>query len=160
MNSTPSTLEKNRTKKIAEELGTLLSDTYLLYIKSQNFHWNIVDPKFHSLHVFFEKQYEELAEAVDLIAERIRSLGQKAPGSMKEFLERTRLEESLSPLTGDEMLKALLEDHESIIQWLKEEIEETIQLGDQGSSDLCVERLRAHEKTAWMINAQIHGKSL
>lgn len=152
-------MRKKTTKQIAQELGTLLADTYVLYVKSQNFHWNVVDSKFHSLHEFFEEQYEELSQAVDLIAERIRALGEKSPGSMREYLEKTRLEESGTHLTSDQMLKALLKDHESIIQWLRNEIDETDKLGDQGTSDMCVERLRVHEKSAWMIKSHFRGET-
>ena len=147
------TLDRPTCSQISQELSILLADTYLLYVKSQNFHWNVIDPRFHSLHEFFEEQYKELAEAVDLIAERIRALGEKAPGSMREYLELSRLEESLTTLHADEMLKGLFHDHESIIQWLRSEIDHTAKIGDQGTSDLCIERLRVHEKTAWMIKS-------
>lgn len=154
--STSALLDKPEVKQLASELAVLLSDTYLLYIKSQNFHWNVCDPRFHSLHEFFEQQYEELADAVDLIAERIRALGARSPGSMQEFLAQTRLEESVgTALKADAMLKALLNDHESIISWLRKAIDFTAELGDQGSSDLCVQRLRAHEKSAWMIRSHL-----
>lgn len=156
--STSATLERNASKQIAAEISVLLADTYLLYVKSQNFHWNVTDPRFHSLHEFFEQQYQELADATDLIAERIRALGSKSPGSMREFLELTRLNEASNTLTADEMLKNLLHDHEKIIQWLRPEIESTAKLGDQGTSDLCIERLRAHEKSAWMIRSNFVTK--
>lgn len=148
------TLEK-ASKQVARELATLLADSYLLFVKTQNFHWNVEDPRFHSLHEFFEEQYKELFEAIDVIAERIRALGEKSPGSLKEFLELSRLEESPTNLSANEMIKTLLRDHESIIQWLKKEIDETAQLGDAGSSDLCINRIRAHEKTAWMLRSHL-----
>ena len=148
-------LEKSSIRQIAQELATLQADTYLLYIKTQNFHWNVTDPRFASLHLFFEGQYGELAESVDVIAERIRALGEKALGSMQEFLEFTRLEESKSTLSADEMLKALLHDHESIIQWLRSSIEQVQKLGDEGTADLFINRLRAHEKMAWMIRSHL-----
>lgn len=137
--------------QMATRLRTLLADTYILYVKSQNFHWNVVDAKFHSLHEFFEEQYKDLAENVDVIAERIRALGQKSPGSMREFLNLTRLEESPTTLSSDEMLKILLKDHESIIEWLHATIEPPSH--DQGSIDLCIDRLRFHEKMVWMIKS-------
>lgn len=144
-------------KQLAGDLSTFLADTYLVYVKSQNFHWNVTDPKFHSLHEFFEKQYEELAEAVDLIAERIRAVGEKSPGSMREFLELSRLSESDTHLSAHEMLSTLLNDHGAIIVWLRNAIEQAIAWGDQGTADLYIERLRVHEKTAWMIKAQLKG---
>lgn len=150
-------LEKKENKMIAEQLSVLLSDTYLLYVKTQNFHWNVCDPRFLSLHEFFEEQYQELAEAADTIAERIRAIGSKSPGTMQQFLSLTRLDEAKGNPKGDEMLKELLKDHESISQWLRTEVDLTAQAGDQGSSDLCVQRLRAHEKTSWMIRSHLGG---
>lgn len=151
--NTSTTLELPTAKQIAADLSTFLADTYLLYVKSQNFHWNVTDPRFHSLHEFFEDQYEELAEATDLIAERIRAVGEKSPGAMQEFLDLSRLKESEKNLSGNEMLTTLLNDHGSIIQWLRNAIDQSIKWGDQGTADLFIERLRVHEKTAWMIKA-------
>lgn len=148
-------LEKSSIRQIAQELATLQADTFLLYVKTQNFHWNVTDPRFMSLHLFFEGQYEELGDTIDVIAERIRSLGEKALGSMREYLEFTRLEESKSTLTANDMLKALLHDHESIIQWLRSSIEQVQKLGDEGTADLFINRLRAHEKMAWMIRSHL-----
>lgn len=155
--NTSTTLELPASKQIASELSTFLADTYLVYVKSQNFHWNVTDPRFHSLHEFFEDQYKDLADAADLIAERIRAVGEKSPGSMREFLELSRLSESDNKLSADEMLKTLLNDHNSIIGWLRNAIEQTTAWGDQGTADLYIERLRVHEKTAWMIKAHHKG---
>lgn len=154
--SSNAVLEKSSLRRIAQDLATLQADTYLLYVKTQNFHWNVTDPRFFSLHKFLEGQYEELAENIDVIAERIRALGEKALGSMREFLEFTRLEESKSTLTANDMLKALLHDHESIIQWLRSTIEQVQKLGDEGTADLFINRLRAHEKMAWMIRSHLN----
>lgn len=156
MHST-TTQELPTSKQLVEDLSTFLADTYLIYVKSQNFHWNVTDPRFYSLHKFFEEQYEELAEATDLIAERIRALGEKSPGSMQEFLQLSRLSESENQLPAEEMLKALLSDHSSIIIWLRNGIEQAIKWGDQGTADLFIERLRIHEKTTWMIKSHIKG---
>lgn len=142
-------------KTIAELLATLLADTYLLYVKTQNFHWNVTDPRFYSLHKLFEEQYEELAEAVDTIAERIRALGSKSPGSMKQFLILTRLSEASGNHTGQEMIKELLKGHETLIKELKKDSDIADKLGDAGSSDLCIQRLRSHEKTAWMLRSHL-----
>lgn len=149
-------LEKSSIHQIAQALATLQADSYLLYVKTQNFHWNVTDHRFFTLHQFFEGQYEELAENIDVIAERIRALGEKSLGSMREYLEFTRLEESKSTLSANDMLKALLHDHESIIQWLRSAIEQAGKLGDEGTADLFINRLRAHEKTAWMIRAHLN----
>lgn len=152
-------LEPRASRHSAEELGILLADTYLLYVKTQNFHWNVTDPRFHSLHEFFEEQYKALAEAVDEIAERIRALDQKAPATMREFLDLTRLAESPTTLSADDMLRALIKDHEALAQWLRPTIEQTAKSGDQGTSDLCIDRLRFHEKSLWMIKSHFPNSS-
>lgn len=148
-----STLQVDACQKTAQLLAQLLSDTYLLYVKTQNFHWNIVDPRFYALHKMLEEQYEELAEAVDMIAERIRALGLKAPGSMRQFLEMTMLEEAGNNLSGNAMLEQLFSDHQAIARSLYTHIEESSKLGDEGTADLFIQRLRAHEKTAWMLRS-------
>jgi starvation-inducible DNA-binding protein len=155
--NTSATLELPASQQIGRELSTFLADTYLVYVKSQNFHWNVTDPRFHSLHEFFEDQYKDLAKAADLIAERIRAVGDKSPGSMREFLELSRLLESDNKLSGDEMLKTLLSDHSSITLWLRNAIEQAVKWGDQGTADLYIERLRVHEKSAWMLKAHLKG---
>lgn len=149
------TLERNTLRRIAQDLSVLLADTYILYVKTQNFHWNVKDPRFHSLHEFFDEQYHELAEAIDETAERIRMLNERSPGSLKEFLDLTTLQESDQKLTADEMIKNLLKDHESIISWLRPMIESSTQLGDQGTADFMIQRLKAHEKTAWMLKSSL-----
>lgn len=153
MTCSSTTLEEENAQKMAYDLSIFLADTYLVYLKTQNFHWNVKDPRFHSLHEFFEEQYKSLAEATDEIAERIRTLNAPAPGSFKEFLELTRLEEAKGTLSADEMLKQLINNHQSIVDWLKPMIEQTAKLGDQGTSDLYIERLRAHQKTVWMLKS-------
>lgn len=153
MTCSSTTIEEESTQKISTELSIFLADTYLVYLKTQNFHWNVRDPRFHSLHEFFEEQYKSLAEATDEIAERIRALNGKAPGSFREFLDLTRLEEAKGSLSADEMLKQLMHDHQSIVDWLKPLIEQAAKLGDQGTSDLFIQRTRAHQKTIWMLKS-------
>lgn len=140
-------------QQIAQNLSMLLADTYVLYVKTQNFHWNIMDSRFYSVHLFLEKEYQKLEENIDEIAERIRKLGELAPGSLKQFLEMTSLKESSGDLTGDEMLEGLLKDHESICQFLRDRIGLTSKLGDEGTSDLLIQLLRDHEKSAWMLRS-------
>lgn len=147
-------IEKNDRQKIADNLAHLQADTYVLYVKTQNFHWNVVDPRFYSLHKFLETQYQELAEAVDDLAERIRALQFKAPGSMNQFLELTCLEEAGNQLTADRMLHQLVQDHETISNDIRPLIKEFQDMKDEGSADLLIERLRFHEKSAWMIRSQ------
>lgn len=148
-------LEPETCQKICNDLSQLLADSYILYLKTQNFHWNIQDSRFHSLHEFFEEEYRELANQVDEIAERIRMLGQKSPGTMKHFLEITTLEEAGHNLKGDDMLKELANDHQQLSKWLSSKIKETQEKGDEGTADLFIQHLRAHDKQAWMLMSHL-----
>jgi starvation-inducible DNA-binding protein len=145
-------LDKKARQSIKVILSKALANTYILLAKTQNFHWNVVDPRFHSLHELFQQQYEALFEAADEIAERIRMLGFKSPGSLREFLDLGTLDEAETNLSGDDMLSELLIDHELIIKDLREQIKEVIDLGDEGTGDMLIDRLRFHEKTAWMLH--------
>jgi starvation-inducible DNA-binding protein len=147
-------------QQIAQNLSMLLADTYVLYVKTQNFHWNVVDARFYSLHLFLEKEYEKLNKAIDEIAERIRKLGERSPGSLQQFLNITSLKESDEDLTADEMLLELLKDHETICCFLRERIALASKLRDEGTSDLLIQRLRAHEKSAWMLRSQLPSLSI
>ncbi len=149
-------LEQSIRQQVAHFLSLILADTYVLYVKTQNFHWNIVDARFFALHKFFEEQNKELAKAIDEIAERIRILGQHAPGSLKQFLEMSSLKESDGDLSGDDMILHLLQDHEALCRHLRERIELSSSLGDAGTADLLIQRLRAHEKTAWLLRSHIN----
>jgi starvation-inducible DNA-binding protein len=140
-------------KKIAQELSRVLGNTYVLYVKTQNFHWNIIDPRFYSLHKMLEGHYEELAEAIDEIAERIRMLEQHSPGSMKEFLKTSTLKEFEGNLSGDQMLLELLKDHENCANELRTLVPAIQKLTDEGTADMLIDRLRFHEKTAWMLRS-------
>lgn len=148
-------IEQKAADRIVEILSKVLANSYLLLVKTQNFHWNVVDPRFSELHLFFESQYENLQEAVDVIAEQIRSLGAKAPGSMREFLDIGSLDESSGALSGDEMLSELLIDHETMISDLRKYIKLAQDAGEEGSADLLIERLRFHEKTLWMVRSHL-----
>ncbi len=142
-------------KAIAEELNKLLADTYTLYLKTQNFHWNVTGQLFYSLHLMFEKQYEELAEAVDVIAERIRTLGFHASASFNEFSKLTRLKEATQGLSAEKMIHELLADHETITRSCHEMMRIAQEAGDEGTVDLFIERMREHDKTAWMLRSSI-----
>lgn len=146
-------LNKTSTEQVGQSLAQTLADTYLLYLKTQNFHWNVIDPRFHSLHELFEEQYTELAESVDLLAERLRMLKLRSPGSMHQFLELASLAESEGELSGNEMLKELCHDREAMIGQIRSRIEEAQNLGDEGTADLYIQQLRAHEKAAWMLRS-------
>lgn len=147
----PAKLNQANAKKIAHILSLLLADTYITYLKTQNFHWNLEDPRFTSLHLFFEKKYEELADAVDEIAERIRVLKIKAPGTMQQFLEMGTIKEAKGELSGDQMVRELYNDREVLITYIRPRIKEVIDLGDEGTGDLLIQQLRMHEKAAWML---------
>jgi len=142
-------------KQIAQSLCLFLADIYVLYVKTQNFHWNVIDSRFSSLQLFFEKQYKMLAKAIDEIAERIRNLGELAPGSLKQFLDMTSLKESDGNLSADEMIQELLKDHESICRFLRERILLVSKLGDEGTSEILIRLLSTHEKSAWMLRSQL-----
>lgn len=150
---TNSVLDRNAVGQITQYLSVLLADTYITYLKTQNFHWNVIDPRFHSLHLMFESFYKELAEATDEIAERIRMLKTRAPASMSEFLELTTLSEIQDELSGDQMIKELCRDRELIIKEIRPKIEESTKLGDEGTADLLIQHLRMHEKAAWMLRS-------
>lgn len=153
MKKTP--LDPKSKKEVVELLSQLLGSTYVLYTKTQNFHWNLIDPRFSQLHKFFEEQYDELAEAVDEIAERIRMLGEKSPGSMLQFLKLSILKESTEELSADQMLEQLADNHTLIADTLRFWIDESSKRGDEGTTDMMIARLRAHEKQAWMLSSHL-----
>ena len=151
-----SEFSKENRKPIAIALKHLLADTYALYLKTQNFHWNVTGPSFNMLHLFFEGQYEELAEAVDLIAERIRALGYQAPASFAEFMNLTQIKDAdETKKTAEVMLKELLADHHTIISSMEKMMSVAEDCKDQGSLDLLIERTRAQEKNAWMLISSV-----
>lgn len=146
-------LDKKAREEVAKVISVTLADTYVLYTKTQNFHWNVIDPRFYPLHKFWQEQYEELAEANDIIAERIRMLGEVTPGTLKQFLKLTTLKEVEGVPSGDEMLRDLLKDHEQMIKNIRKGIDRSTELGDQGTADMLIQRLRSHEKAAWMLRS-------
>lgn len=146
-------MEQEAKKQLAKLLGQLLADSYVLYVKTQHFHWNIRDPRFYSLHGMFQDQYEDLAKAVDDIAEQIRQVGSFAPGSMADFLKLATLKEDGGLLSGDEMIKQLARDNWTLVDQLRKMIAESQKLGDEGTADLLIERLRSHNKAAWMLDS-------
>jgi starvation-inducible DNA-binding protein len=151
--STHLSLNHDAIEQIGKYLSHVLSDTYVLYVKTQNFHWNVVDPRFFFLHEMLDKQYHELADAVDELAERLRAIGLKAPGSLKEFLELSFIEDSPNDLDANTMLHILVEDHITLANRIRPRISEIQKLGDEGTADLFIERVRYHEKTGWMLKS-------
>lgn len=144
-------------KEICQELSKCLADTYLLYLKTQNYHWNVTGRMFHSLHTLFEEQYKELASSIDEIAERIRALGEFSPGSFSKFAKLTSIKEEDSIPAAEEMISNLIEANESVLATAKETLQKAEQCSDDGTVDLMVERLQAHEKNAWMLRSLISG---
>lgn len=144
--------EKDRAE-IAEGLGKLLADTYSLYLKTHNFHWNVTGPMFQTLHLLFETQYNELALAVDLVAERIRSLGFPAPATYSEFTRLSSIEETAGVPRAEEMIRLLIEGQETIVRTARSIFPTVEKAADQATADLLTQRLQLHEKTAWMLRS-------
>ena len=141
--------------EIAEGLSRLLADTYSLYLKTHNFHWNVTGPMFNTLHLMFETQYTELAPAVDEIAERIRALGVPAPGSYSQFAERTSIKEETGVPSAEEMIAQLVKDHEAVAKTARSVFPAAESAGDEPTADLLTQRMQIHEKTAWMLRSMI-----
>lgn len=146
--------EKER-KQVCKSLSKLLADSYLLYLKTQNYHWNVTGKMFQPLHTLFEEQYKELAEAIDVIAERIRTLGEFAPGSFASFSRFTSIREESSIPTAEEMIHNLVVGNEAVINTARETIGLCEEAEDDVTIDLMVERMHAHEKNAWMLRSFI-----
>jgi starvation-inducible DNA-binding protein len=140
-------------KQIAEHLSKLLADTYSLYLKTHSFHWNVTGPQFNSLHAMFEVQYNELWLAADEVAERIRTLDVVAPGSYSQFGKLTSIREEAGVPEWKEMVAQLVEGHEIAAATARESIRAAGAGGDEGTADMLTGRLKAHEKTAWMLRS-------
>lgn len=140
-------------EKIAKGLSHLLADTYTLYLKTHNFHWNVTGPMFRTLHLMFEEQYQELALAVDDIAERIRTLGFPAPGTYKQFAAMSSIKEDDGVPDATEMIRLLVAGHEACVRTARETFPACDKANDQPSADLLSERMQVHEKTAWMLRS-------
>jgi len=148
--------EKNQLA-VATELSILLADEFVLYTKTRNAHWNIEGQDFHSMHKFFESQYEQLDETMDDVAERIRSIGHYAPATLKNYLSLTHLSEvSRSANDSAGFIKELLQDHEQIIIFIRENINRFAnEFQDLGTSDFITGLMETHEKMAWMLRAHL-----
>ncbi len=142
-------------KKVCSLLADILADQHVLYLKTRNYHWNLVGDRFRTLHEFYEAQYTELALAIDRTAERIRMLGGVSPGSMQEFLKAASLVEASGKLIhGEESIKALTKDHEACARALRKAIAQCEdELDDVGTADFLTDLLKQHEKTAWMLRS-------
>jgi starvation-inducible DNA-binding protein len=146
--------EKER-REIAEGLSRLLADSYTLYLKTHNYHWNVTGPLFNTLHTMFEEQYTELAMAVDEIAERIRALGEPAPGSYQAFGKITSIEEETSVPDAGEMIRQLVKGQEAVVRTARSVIEAAAAANDEPTADLLTQRMQVHEKNAWMLRSMV-----
>jgi starvation-inducible DNA-binding protein len=140
---------------IASGLSKLLADSYTLYLKTHNYHWNVTGPQFNTLHTMFEAQYTELAAAVDEIAERIRALGIRAPGSYKEFADLTSIDEAIGEESAEEMIRQLVMGQESVVRTARAAFPAADNANDEPSADLLTQRMQIHEKNAWMLRSML-----
>ncbi len=140
---------------IADGLAHLLADTYTLYLKTHNYHWNVTGPHFNSLHTMFEQQYTELAAAVDEIAERIRALGCPAPGSYRAYMELSEVDDERASPNAMEMVAQLVRDQETVVRTARRLLPIADQSDDQPTADLLTQRMQVHEKTAWMLRSML-----
>jgi starvation-inducible DNA-binding protein len=147
-------IDEAKRKEVTGGLARLLADTYTLYLTTHNFHWNVSGPMFNSLHAMFMAQYTELWNAVDPIAERIRSLGEPAPGSYAQFARLSSLADAPeTPPKAEAMIRILAEGHEATARSARNLFPVADEAGDQATADLATQRVAVHEKAAWMLRA-------
>jgi starvation-inducible DNA-binding protein len=145
-------------KRLAGSLSGLLADTYLLLVKTQGYHWNVVGPLFVSLHRLTEEQYQNLFEAVDDLAERVRALGHPAPSSITEMMALAQIAEDIGNASAEEMVQNLVNDHEAIVRRLREATIAAEKLHDAVTAGMLTDRMQFHEQAVWMLRAVIAGK--
>lgn len=148
-------ISEDHRKAIADELSKVLADSYMLYLRTHNYHWNVTGELFHSLHEQFEEQYTELAEAIDEIAERIRALGYRAPGTFQEFHELTSLREDQEEPEALEMVRRLALGNEKLLRTARQALAPAKAADDEATIDLLTQRLNVHSKTAWMLRSHL-----
>ncbi len=142
-------------KEIAAGLSRLLADSYTLYLKTHNYHWNVEGPQFNTLHTMFETQYTELALAVDEVAERIRALGEPAPGSYKAFSALSSIDEQDGRLSADDMIRDLVSGQEAVVRTARSVFPTVEAANDEPTADLLTQRMQIHEKNAWMLRSML-----
>lgn len=147
--------KKSSNQAVVDKLSVLLASTYTLYLKTQNYHWNVTGPMFTTLHTLFETQYTELALANDEIAERIRALGAFAPGSLAEFSKLSVVKEARGRSTAREMIQALAADQRLVAKAAHAAIDAAEKASDQATADLGTRRVDIHEKNAWMLQSHL-----
>lgn len=146
--------EENR-KSIVDGLSHLLADTYVLYLKTHNFHWNVSGPMFRTLHLMFEEQYNELALAVDSIAERIRALGFPAPGTYTAYARLSSIKEEEGVPVAEDMIRSLVQGQEAVVRTARSLFPLLDKVSDEPTADLLTQRMQVHEKTAWMLRSML-----
>jgi starvation-inducible DNA-binding protein len=150
-------IDNKAREEIAQGLSRLLADTYTLYLKTHNFHWNVTGPMFNTLHLMFEQQYTELALAVDLIAERIRALGFPAPGSYAAFAKLSSVPEAEGVPHANEMIRQLVLGQEAVVKTARSIFPRVDEVHDEPTADLLTQRMQVHEKTAWMLRSLLES---
>ncbi len=149
-------ITESNLQNTAALLNNILADEYVLYTKTRNYHWNVIGANFQELHKFFESQYDKLDEIIDDVAERVRSLGHWSLGTLKDMLKFARLNEDIQASSANEMLKNLLDDHETLIRILREDVNAvTDKYSDLGTADFLTGLMEDHEKMAWMLRSYI-----
>jgi starvation-inducible DNA-binding protein len=151
-------IDKKDRKAIADGLSHLLADTYVLYLKTHNYHWNVTGPMFQTLHLMFQTQYNELWLAVDLVAERIRTLGHVAPGTYKSFSALASIKEEEGVPKATQMVRNLVKGHEQAAKTARGILPLVDKASDEPTADLLTQRLQLHEKTAWMLRSLLDDK--
>jgi len=139
--------------KIAESLSRVLADSYLLYLKTHNFHWNVTGPMFQTLHTMFQEQYTELWKALDLVAERIRAVGHYAPGTYKRYTDLSSIQEESGVPEAQEMIRQLVQGHEAVARTAREAFRVADDVNDQPTAGMLANRMEVHEKNAWMLRS-------
>jgi starvation-inducible DNA-binding protein len=142
-------------KACAEALSKVLADTYFLYFKTHNYHWNVVGPKFRALHEIFDEQYTDLWKSLDEIAERIRALGSQAPGTYAKLHALAAIKENEKIPGADDMLRELIADNETVTRTIRSALAAAQEAGDEASAGLLADRLATHEKQLWMMNSML-----
>jgi len=150
-------IKEQHRQQIAEGLSRMLADTYTLYLKTHNFHWNVKGPQFSQLHLLFEQHYTELATAVDDIAERIRALGFPAPGTYGQFVKLSSIKETEGVPKAEEMIRLLVEGQEAVVRTARSIFPIVDEAGDEPSADLLTQRMQVHEKNAWMLRSLLEN---
>ncbi|MDH3317347.1 MAG: DNA starvation/stationary phase protection protein [Gammaproteobacteria bacterium] len=148
-------ISEEKRSAISDGLSRLLADSYTLYLKTHNYHWNVTGPQFNTLHTMFEGQYTELAQAVDEIAERIRALGFPAPGSYKAFSELSSIEEETGTPSAEDMVRELVTGQETVVRTAREIFPTVDSANDEPTADLLTQRMQVHEKNAWMLRSML-----